>query len=108
MSGDDFELSGAMFKRQGTMFNCQGPMLNCQEANWNLIYKNKMLFQSTNNYIDLGRSATNCHHYRVRMHCFPMFVLGNEFYQGIDQNPAAKHYVERNVDSWAVTTTLFA
>ena len=79
-----------------------------EEANWNLIYKNKMLFQSTNNYIDLGRSATNCHHYRVRMHCVPMFVLGNEFYQGIEQNSAARHYVERNIEFWAVTTTLFA
>ena len=79
-----------------------------EEANWNLVYKNKMLFQSTNNYIDLGRSATNCHHYRVRVFCVPMFILGNEFYCGIDQHAAAKHYVERNIEFWPVKDSLFA
>ena len=49
-----------------------------EEGDWRLIYNNKMLFQSTNNAIGMGRSATNCHHYRLRCHCTPMFVLLGE------------------------------
>ena len=71
------------------------------------MYKNKVLFQSTNQYIDLGRSATNCHHYRLRAFGVPMFLLGNEFFAGIDQNPAAKEYVECNIEFWHVEHSLF-
>ena len=58
-----------------------------EEANWKLVYNNKLLFQATNNSIDLGRSATNCHHYRLRCCCVPMFVLGNEFSMASSRTP---------------------
>ena len=48
-----------------------------EEASWQLIYFNKMLFRATNNKIDLGRSATNCYHCRLRVCCVPMFILSN-------------------------------
>ena len=73
-----------------------------EEGDWRLIYNNKMLFQSTNSAIDMGRSATNCHHYRLRCHCTPMFVLSTDFYNGIEQNESARQYVEANVEYWRI------
>ena len=98
------------------MVNCQGveePPLKhfrrkhydaiiFEEADWQLVYRNKLLFQAGNKAIDLGKSATNCHHYRKRFFGVPMFILGNEFFAKIEENPAAKEYVDENVVYWPV------
>ncbi len=78
-----------------------------EEADWRLVYENKMLFQARNNAVDMGRSATNVHHYVVRLHGVAMFVVGNAFYNGIAENLPAKEYVEQNVVYWNVEGPLW-
>ena len=81
-----------------------------EEATWKLVYYNKMLFQAGNSAVDFGRSATNCHHFRKRFFGVPMFILGNEFFKGIEANPDAEKYVRPNVVYWDVPkgTRLYA
>jgi len=78
-----------------------------EEADWQLVYHNKLLFQAGNKAIDLGKSATNCHHYRKRLFGVAMFILGNEFFAKIEENPAAKEYVDANVEYWKVAPGQF-
>ncbi len=80
-----------------------------EEGSWELVCHNKMLFQSTNAQVDMASSATNCHSYRVRAHCVPMFITANEFFVGIDdeKNIAAKDYVEKNIEFWRIDSPLY-
>ena len=36
-----------------------------------------------------------------------MFVLSNEFYNGIEENENARKYVEANVEYWKIEAPLF-
>ena len=79
-----------------------------EEANWQLVHRNKMLFQSTNSAVDMASSATNCFGYRLRVHCVPMFILSNEFYSGIDkQAPEKLEYLQKNVEYWRIDSPLY-
>ena len=79
-----------------------------EEADWRLVYKNKMFFQSTNAFVDMASSATSCFAYRLRVFCVPMFILSNVFYDGIDdEKPAVRDYVEKNIEFWSIDSPLF-
>ena len=68
-----------------------------------------MLFQRTNNKIDMAVSATNCFSYRLRVHCVPMFILSNDFFGGIDDEPADRRdYLDTNIEYWRIDSPLFA
>ena len=67
-----------------------------------------MLFQSTNASVDMASSATSCFVYRLRAYCVPMFILSNDFYDGIDdEKPGVRAYVEMNVEFWSIDSLLF-
>ena len=79
-----------------------------EEADWRLVHKNKLLFQSTNASVDMASSATSCFAYRLRAFCVPMFILSNDFYDGIDdEKPGVRAYVEMNVEFWSIDPPLF-
>ena len=79
-----------------------------EEADWQLVCTNKMIFQSTNAIVDMASSATSCFSYRLRVHCVPMFILSNEFYNGIDEHERCKRaYVEKNIEFWSIDFLLF-
>jgi hypothetical protein len=64
------------------------------EANWELIYRNKMLFQACNKLIKLGETPTQQWTYVLHVYNVPMVICSNEFYVGATQE--ALEYLDKD------------
>ena len=65
------------------------------EANWELIFKNKMIFQAGAKQIECGQSPTAQHLYELWLYQVLMILCGNDFFQGM--TPEAKNYLDKNI-----------
>lgn len=65
------------------------------ESNWELIYKNKKVFQAGAKVIECGQSPTAQHLYELWLYQVPMICCGNDFFHNI--SPEAHKYLEKNI-----------
>ena len=65
------------------------------ESNWELIHKNKKVFQAGAKMIECGQSPTAQHLYELWLYQVPMICCGNDFFHNI--SPEAHKYLEKNI-----------
>ena len=90
--------------------NCQGvgqpnmrPFLTgqydavlCEEATWDLLWRNRQLFQASPHRVQLGQSPCNEHCYSVFCWGVPFLLCSNNFWEGCD-NEEARAWVRANI-----------
>jgi hypothetical protein len=71
------------------------------EADWRMIYHNKVLFQAGAHPVQLGQSPTNQYVYSCFVYSTPMIICSNGFYADIHDD--AREYLDANVIYQRVT-----
>ena len=79
------------------------------EGQWELIKDNKMLFQGTENVLNLGMSKTGREAYPALLYAVPMMICSNTFLHGLDdkENKEHKTYIYENCIIYHATEKLF-
>ena len=67
-----------------------------EEANWEMVIKNKLLFQNRGDEAVLQASPTMCNAYKVMLYGVPLMITSNNFFDGI-QKVEDIEYLMKNI-----------
>jgi hypothetical protein len=80
--------------------------LVCEEASWELMWNNRMLFQSGPRPVCVGQSACNEHAFEVSVWQTPIVLTSNAFWSGC-KDEAARDWITKNSFYVKVTEPLW-